>query len=124
MIYRDKNVWKLCPKKVRYQRDGETFEEYTNEPIWYTNFAKMWDNFEVIEIVDAEFSQAQKDRLEKVKHMSEGHSKAVKQYIETGEFPEGMDLANLLRIGKIKSNIIPSESVSYTHLTLPTILLV
>ena len=109
MIYRDKNVWKLCSKKVKYQRDGVTFEEYTNTPIWYTNFAKMWDNFEVIGIVDAGYTQEEKDRLEKVKNMSEGHGGAVKQYVETGEFPEGMDLAELLRTGKIKSNIIPSE---------------
>ena len=110
MIYRENNEWKLCPKKVKYQRDDEEIVgEYTNTPIWYTNFAKMWSDFEVIEIVDAEFSQEQKDRLEKVKHMSEGHGGAVKQYVETGEFPEGMDLANLLRTGKIKTNIIPSE---------------
>ena len=109
MIYRDKNVWKLCPKKVMYSRDGETFEEYTNNPLWYTNFAKMWSDFEVIEIVDAEFTQEQKDRLEKVKHMSEGHGEAVKQYVETGEFPEGMDLADLLRTGKIKNNVIPEQ---------------
>ena len=110
MIYRENNVWKLCPKKVKYQRaDGVTFEEYTNIPIWYTNFAKMWSDFEVIEIVDAEYTQEEKDRLEKVKYMSEGHGGAVKQYVETGEFPEGMDLADLLRTGKIKNNIIPSE---------------
>ena len=110
MIYRDKNEWKLCPKKIKYQRnDEEIVEEYTNTPIWYTNFAKMWSDFEVIEIVDAEFTQEEIKRLEKVKHMSEGHKEAVVQYIKTGEFPEGMDLANLLRIGKIKTNIIPSE---------------
>ena len=109
MIYRENNEWKLCPTKVIYSRDGVTFEEYTNTPIWYTNFAKMWSDFEVIEIVDAEYTQEQIDRLEKVKHMSEGHGGAVKQYVETGEFPEGMDLADLLRTGKIKSNIIPSE---------------
>ena len=109
MIYRDKNVWKLCPKKVVYSRDGETFEEYTNIPILYTNFAKKWDNFEVIEIIDAEYTQEEKNRLEKVKHMSEGHGGAVIQYIKTGEFPEGMDMADLLRTGKIKTNIIPSE---------------
>ena len=109
MIDRENNVWKLCSKKVKYQRDEETFEEYTNTPIWYTNFAKMWPDFEVIEIVDAEFTQEQIDRLEKVKHMSEGHGEAVKQYIKTGEFPEGMDMAELLRTGKIKTNIIPSE---------------
>ena len=109
MIYRENNEWKLCPKKVVYSRDGETFEEYTNTPIWYTNFAKMWSDFEVEEIVDAEFTQEEKERLEKVKHMSEGHGEAVKQYVETGEFPEGMDLAELLRTGKIKTNIIPSE---------------
>ena len=109
MIYRENNEWKLCPKKVVYSRDGTTFEEYTNEPIWYTNFAKMWSDFEVIEIVDAEFKQEEKDRLEKVKHMSEGHKEAVVQYVETGEFPEGMNLADLLRTGKIKNNIITSE---------------
>ena len=109
MIYRENNEWKLCPKKVMYQRDGVTFEDYTNKPIWYTNFAKMWSDFEVIEIVDAGYTQEEKDRIEKVKHMSEGHKEAVVTYIKTGEFPEGMDLANLLRTGKIKSNIIPSE---------------
>ena len=109
MIYRNKNVWKLCPKKVVYLRDGETSEKYTNTPIWYTNFAKMWSDFEVIEIVDAEYTQEEKNRLEKVKNMSEGHGGAVIQYIKTGEFPEGMDLAELLRTGKIKTNIIPSE---------------
>ena len=109
MIYRDKNVWKLCPKKVVYSRDGETFEEYTNKPKWYQNFAQKWDGFEVVEIVNAEFTQEEKNRLEKVKHMSEGHGEAVIQYIKTGEFPEGMDLAELLRMGKIKTNIIPSE---------------
>jgi hypothetical protein len=41
--------------------------------------------------------------------MSEGQGEAVKTYVETGEFPEGMDLAKLLRTGKIKSNIIPAE---------------
>jgi len=41
--------------------------------------------------------------------MSEGQGEAVKTYVETGEFPTGMDLAKLLRIGKIKSNIIPAE---------------
>ena len=109
MIYRQNGEWKLCPKKVKYQRDGENFEEYTNKPIWYTNFAKMWSDFEVIEIVDAEYTQEEIDRLDKIKHMSEGHKEAVVQYVETGEFPEGMDMADLLRTGKIKSNIIPSE---------------
>jgi hypothetical protein len=37
--------------------------------------------------------------------MSEGQGEAV----ETGEFPTGMDLAELLRTGEIKSNIIPAE---------------
>jgi len=41
--------------------------------------------------------------------MSEGQGEAVKTYVETGEFPEGLDLAKLLRTGKIKSNIIPAE---------------
>ena len=41
--------------------------------------------------------------------MSEGHGEAVKTYVETGEFPEGLDLAKLLRTGEIKSNIIPAE---------------
>ena len=110
MIYREYNEWKLCPKKVKYQRDGEEIvEEYTNTPIWYTNFAKMWSDFEVIEIVDAEYTQEEKDRLEEVKHMSEGHKEAVVQYVKTGEFPEGMDMADLLRTGKIKNNIITSE---------------
>ena len=110
MIYRENNEWKLCPKKVKYQRDDEEIvEEYTNTPIWYTNFAKMWDDFEIIEIVNVEYIQEQIERLEKVKHMSEGYKEAVVQYVKTGEFPEGMDLANLLRTGKIKSNIISSE---------------
>ena len=110
MIYRKNNSWKLCSKKVKYKRkDGEIVEEYTNKPIWYQNFAKKWEGFEVLEITDVEFSQEEKDRLEKVKHMSEGHREAVEQYVETGEFPEGMDMANLLRTGKIKSNIIPAE---------------
>ena len=109
MIYRENNEWKLCPKKVKYQRNDEEIVEHTNTPIWYTNFAKMWSDFEVIEIVDAEYTQEQINRLEKVKHMSEGHKEAVIQYIKTGEFPEGMDLADLLRTGKVQSNIIPSE---------------
>ena len=33
--------------------------------------------------------------------MSEGQGEAVKTYVETGEFPEGLDLAKLLRTGKI-----------------------
>ena len=41
--------------------------------------------------------------------MSEGHGEAVKTYVETGEFPEGLDLSELLRTGEIKSNIIPAE---------------
>jgi hypothetical protein len=41
--------------------------------------------------------------------MSEGHGEAVKTYVETGEFPTGMDLVELLRTGEIKSNIIPAE---------------
>jgi len=41
--------------------------------------------------------------------MSAGHCEAVKQYVKTGEFPEGMDLSELLRTGKIKSNIITAE---------------
>ncbi|MFW6015057.1 MAG: hypothetical protein ACOCRK_01315 [bacterium] len=112
MIYREKGEWKLCPKKVKYERkDGEIIEEYTNKPEWYQNFAKKWEGFEVLEINDTEFSQEEKDRLEKVKNMSEGHREAVKEYIETGEFPEGMDLSELLRTGEISKNIIPSELV-------------
>ena len=110
MIYRNKGEWKLCSKKVKYQRkDGEIIEEYTNNPEWYQNFAKKWEGFEVLKIKDADFSQEEIGRLEKVKNMSEGHGKAVRKYIETGEFPEGMDLAKLLRTGKIKTNVIPSE---------------
>ena len=41
--------------------------------------------------------------------MSEGHAEAVRKYVKTGEFPEGVDLAELLRTGEIKSNIIPAE---------------
>jgi len=41
--------------------------------------------------------------------MSEGHAEAVRKYVKTGEFPEGMDLADLLRTGKIKSNVITAE---------------
>ena len=109
MIYRDKGEWKLCPKKVIINENGEQREEYTNKPIWYQNFAEKWGTFEVIEIIDAEYTQVQIGRLEKTKSMSEGHGEAVKTYVETGEFPEGMDLADLLRTGKIKSNIIPAE---------------
>ena len=110
MIYRDNGEWKLCPKKVTYKnKDGEIIEEYTNKPIWYQNFAEKWGTFEVIEIIDAEYTQEEIGRLESVKMMSEGHGEAVKQYVETGEFPAGMDLAELLRTGKIKSNIIPAE---------------
>ena len=112
MIYRDNGEWKLCPKKVKYQRkDGEIIEEYTNKPEWYQNFAKKWEGFEVLEITDADFPQEVKDRLEKVKHMSEGHSEAAREYIQTGEFPEGMDLAELLRTGVITKDVIPTKLV-------------
>ena len=109
MLYRDNGEWKLCPKKVIFEQNGEQKEEYTNKPEWYQNFAKKWEGFEVLAVTDAEFSQEEIARLEKVKNMSEGHSEAVRKYVETGEFPEGMDLAELLRTGKIKSNIISSE---------------
>jgi hypothetical protein len=109
MIYRKNGAWKLCPKKVTISENGEQKIKYTNKPEWYQNFAQKWEKSEIIEIVDSEYTQEQIDRLEKVKHMSEGHGEAVRQYVETGEFPEGMDLAELLRTGKIKSNVIPSE---------------
>ncbi len=111
MIYRNKGEWKLCPKKVVISQNGEFIVEYTNKPEWYANFAEKWEGFEVIEITDAEYSQEKINRLEKVKHMSEGHGAAVKKYVETGEFPEGYDLADLLRTGQIKSNVIPEEFV-------------
>ena len=112
MIYRNKGEWKLCPKKVKYQRkDGEIIEEYTNKPEWYQNFAKKWEGFEVLEVTDAEFSQEEIGRLEKIKNMSEGHSEAVRKYVETGEFPEGMDLAELLRTREITKDVIPAKLV-------------
>jgi len=109
MIYRSNGEWKLCPKKVTYIKDGETFEEYTNKPEWYKNFAQKWEGFEVIDIVGAEYTDKQIERLEKVKHMSEGHKEPVIEYIKTGEFPEGEDMAKLLKEGKITNNIIPEE---------------
>ena len=109
MIYRDKGEWKLCPKKVIINENGEQREEYTNKPGWYINFAKKWGGFEVLEITDANYTQEEINRLEKVKHMSEGHAEAVRKYVETGEFPTGMDLAELLTTGEIKSNIISAE---------------
>ena len=109
MIYRDNGEWKLCPKKVTIDKSGETEEKYTHKPEWYQNFAKKWGEFEVIEVVDAEYTQEEKDRLEKVKNMSEGHGEAVELYVETGNFPTGYDLAELLRTGQIKSNVIPEK---------------
>ena len=109
MIYRNNGQWKLCPKKVIINQNGEEKEEYTNKPGWYINFAKKWGGFEVLEITDANYTQEEINRLEKVKHMSEGHAEAVRKYVKTGEFPEGMDLADLLRTGKIKSNVITAE---------------
>ena len=111
MIYRDNSEWKLCPKKVIFEQNGEQKEEYTNKPEWYQNFAKKWEGFEVLEITDAEFSQEEIARLEKIKNMSEGHSEAVRKYVETGEFPEGMDLAELLRTGEITKDVIPAKLV-------------
>ena len=109
MIYRKNGRWALCPKKVTYEKDGETCEEYTNKPEWYENFAKKWGNFEVLSIEDTKFSNSEIDRLDKVKNMSEGHREAVIEYIQTGEFPEGEDMAKLLKEGKITNNIIPEE---------------
>ncbi len=109
MIYRDSEKWALCPQKVTYTKEGINFEEYTNNPTWWQNFAQKWDNIEILEIVDAEYTQDEIDRLNKVKSMSEGHGAAVRQYVETGEFPQGMDMAELLRAGKITNKIIPTE---------------
>lgn len=110
MIYRENGKWKLCPKKVKYKnKDEEVVEEYTNNPIWFKNFAKKWEYFEVLEITDAGHTNKQKARIKKVKRMSEGHGEAVELYVKTGNFPEGYDLAELLRTGQVKSNIIPEK---------------
>lgn len=111
MIYRNNGEWKLCPKKVKFKSNGKEIEEYTNKPIWYENFEKKWGGIEVLEIVDAEFTQEQIERFEKVKNMSEGHGEAVTKYIETGEFPDGYDLSELLRTGEIKTNVIPGNLI-------------
>ena len=89
MIYRENGRWKLCPKKVKFVDKGEKKEEYTNKPLWYKNFEKRHgqERLEVSEITEAEYSQEEKNRLEKIEADCEAKyiKKDVQEYNQNEE---------------------------------------
>lgn len=109
MLYRKNNEWAFCPHKVIYTQHGEALEAFTHDKEWWQNFAKQWDRTEIVEFVDVAPTLEQTARLDKVKHMGEGHGEACRIYVETGEFPAGHDLGALLNLGKVKPDLIPEE---------------
>lgn len=109
MIYREANQWALCPLEVTYEQNGKQLTAYTHDKQWWQNFADKWEHTRIVNFTKAEHPQIYFERLEKVKYMGEGHGEAVKRYVETGEFPDEYDLAQLLHDGKVKPDMIPEE---------------
>jgi len=82
----------MSVEKVRYVQHGEEKEQYVGAEghDWWVDFANRWEHTEIIEFVEAEYTQEQLARFEKIKHM-EASEEILESYVKNGAFPEGID---------------------------------
>ena len=113
MIYYE-NGWHLCNEKVKYIQHGEELIQYVMSEghDWWVDFEEKWEHTEIIEFIPVEPTEMQLNRFEEMIQLNvpEGYSAELSNYVESGEFPEGINhpLKSLQDTKKIKEleNII------------------
>lgn len=115
MLYRAGNRWALCPYKVTYTQNGETFEKYTHDPQAWRDFADRWAHTEIQSVEEVDYSDAEKERAKEVRRIPDGFQSDVVNYVKNGKFPEGVNhpllkLKNTKRIEELEKRLEAFEN--------------
>lgn len=96
VLYKDNGELKLSVTKVKYIRDGEELEQFVGGEgkQWWLDFVEKWDHTEIIEFVDAEYTNEQLSRFDEVKNLAISEV-VLEQYIANGTIGDGLELLAL-----------------------------
>lgn len=95
LIYFKNNRWNVSTEKVRYIQHGEEIEQYVGVEgkQWWIDFEEKWDHTEILEFIPVGLTEEQQIRFDEIIQLNikEGHSAELSNYVENGEFPEGIN---------------------------------
>lgn len=99
MVYYKNGKWLIANSKVVFRQGGANKEKYVGleGKEWWLDFARRWNDTEVIEFIDVTPSEDQLVRIENVNNQNipDGFSYIISDYVQSGKFP--MNINNKLR---------------------------
>lgn len=103
LYQKDNGEWALYPCIIRYTHKGEQVEKLTDDVSWFEKFAEKWEDFEINEVVELEYTQEQLDRLAEVQGIETKHFDEIYDYIMDGNIRVDSDVFAKKNIARLRN---------------------